>query len=183
MNEYSELEYKYKADSVKLTDFLKLMSNLNPVKKLEVASWDHYYTCEEDFIRFRNSPTPELTIKRKLKESNNWTRTEVDLDLLPEIKEETVTKFVELLGYKENFKIYKNCFVFWLDNVNYVWYSVYDENLKELGRFIEVEVIKKNINNLIDPIDTLNKAAKELEQVGLSPQNRMKKSLFELYKK
>lgn len=189
MNEYSELEYKYKADSVSLTDFIKLMEELKPIDRLDISSWDTYYTNSEDsFVRFRQSDTPELTKKVKTKEVNNWQRIEVDLKLDQCIKESTVAKFLELDGYKENFKVYKSCFIFWLDNINYVYYIVYDKELKELGRFIEVEVNKHRVVGLNEKLPNgavweLNQAASKLDSIGLSPQNRMKKSLFELYKK
>lgn len=192
MSDFTELEYKYKADDVKLDDFVKLMTSLNPTKRLDISSWDFYYTKGPDeFVRYRKSAsTPELTIKRKVKTTNNWERLEVDVPLdATRVGDSGVNKFLELLDYKINFKIYKSCFIFWLDNVNYVYYIVYDENLKERGRFVEVEVNKDKVavlNNFEENRDqgatwALKEAAKSLETIGLIPQNRMKKSLFELF--
>lgn len=198
MSEFVELEYKYKADEVKLTDFVKLINKLNPVRKLDISSWDTYYTKgPNEFVRFRNSTDPELTIKRKVKDANNWQRIEVDLPVdCDRITDEKVDNFLSLLEYQKNFKIYKSCFIYWLPDVNYVYYIVYDENLKEAGRFIEVEVNKSAINKLREndrndgfvttgdgAVQALNSAEKYLGQLGLSPQNRMKKSLFELFVK
>jgi len=194
MADFTELEYKYKADDVKLDSFIKLMESLNTKRRLDVSSWDFYYVKDEfEFVRYRKSPiTPELTIKRKVVTSNNWERVEVDIPLDPKrYTDEGVNKFLGLLDYKPNFKIYKTCMIFWLDNVNYVYYIVYDENMKERGRFIEVEVNKEKVDYLNSPEGkfstghnaegTLKFAAKALEDLGLSPQNRMKKSLFELF--
>ena len=185
MSEFLELEFKYKADDVKLSDFLKLMETLKVTKRLDVSSWDHYFVKSEDeFLRFRNGQNPELTIKRKTKDTNNWNRVECDLPLdQSRITKDIVTKFAELEGYKENFSIYKTCFIFWLDNVNYVYYIVYDSNMKEQGRFIEVEINKSSLGNLTDPTEELKKQEKLLEPLGISPQNRMKKSLYEMFKK
>ncbi len=196
MSEFTELEYKYKADDVKLTDFVKLMSKLNVVRKLDISSWDTYYTKgPNEFVRFRHSTDPELTIKRKVKDANNWQRIEVDLPVDDSrITDEKVDNFLSLLEYQKNFKIYKSCFIYWLADVNFVYYIVYDENLKEAGRFIEVEVNKSAIYKLRaddrndgfvstgdGAVNALNMAEKVLTQLGLSPQNRMKKSLFELF--
>lgn len=195
MDNFIELEYKYKADSVKLTDFVKLLESQQVNKRLDISSWDHYYVKEEDnsFQRFRQSDTPELTKKVKTKTGNNWARVEVDLPLdFSRVTKEIVTKYVELDGYKPNFSIYKNCFIFWLDDVNYVYYTVFDENLKELGRFIEVEVNKNRVNYLNSQEHlfsrgnknaeiTLQNAEKLLEYINITPQNRMKKSVFELF--
>lgn len=184
MSEFIELEYKYKADNVSLSDFKKTMQELNITKTLDVSSWDSYYTKgSEEFVRFRNSATdPELTIKRKTKNSNNWVRTEVDLALNKnKINDETVSNFLELLNYKKNFKIYKSCFIFWTDDVNFVYYIVYNEDMKELGRFIEVEVNKNKASTVEHSISILNDYEKELGSLGISAQNRLKKSLFEMY--
>lgn len=194
MSDFIELEYKYKADDVKLDDFVKLMESLGPSKRLDISSWDYYYTKGPDeFIRFRkSSDNPELTIKRKVKTSNNWERVEVDIPVdSKRVTDSGVAKFMELLDYKINFKIYKSCFIFWLDNVNYVYYIVYDENMKERGRYVEVEVNKERVYYLNSSDnkftggktaeETLKEAAKSLETIGLIPQNRMKKSLFELF--
>lgn len=181
MADFTELEYKYKADNINLTDFKKLMKKLPITRKMEASSWDFYYTNESNsFIRYRASSTPELTQKVKTSESNNWSRVEVDLSLDPiKADKETVTKFVELLGYQENFRVFKTCFVYWLDKVNYVFYNVFDENMKEVGRYIEVEC---NKNSGADQ-SHLDEAADKLKELGLNPSNRMKKSIFELYNK
>ena len=68
-----------------------------------------------------------------------------------------------------------------------MYYIVYDKDMKELGRFIEIEVNKDKV----DPLNatkrgaegTLNYYADKLKELGLTPQNRMKKSLFEMYVK
>lgn len=194
MSDFVELEYKYKADDVKLDDFVKLMTSLNPTKRLDISSWDFYYTKGPDeFIRYRKSANnPELTIKRKVKTTNNWERLEVDIPLdTNRVGDSGINKFLELLDYNINFKIYKSCFIFWLDNVNYVYYIVYDENMKERGRYVEVEVNKDKVatfNNFEENRDqgatwVLNEAAAKLRDIGITPQNRMKKSLFELFVK
>lgn len=192
-NNYSELEYKYRADNIQLQDFLKLMNELKFESHLDISSWDIYYTPKgqkdtENFTRFRMSNTPELTKKIKTKTSNNWSRIEVDIPLDGnKVTEQIVTKFLELEGYEPNFKIYKSCFIFWQNYVNYVYYIVYDENMSEKGRFIEVEVNKNKISKLESQIGgapwQLQVASKELEKLGLTAQHRLKKSLFELFKK
>jgi adenylate cyclase class IV len=196
MDEFSELEFKYKADHIKLTDFISLINKLKYNKRLDISSWDYYFVNKnlDSFQRFRQSNTPELTKKVKTSDGNNWNRVEVDLPLDPErITEAIVTKYVELDGYKFNFKIYKTCFIFILDYCNYVLYITYDENMAELGRFVEVEINKDKVNYLNANYPTIGTQSgaeaflkaqeKSLSEVGLSPQNRMKKSLYELFVK
>jgi len=189
MEDFKELEYKYRADGVKLQDFVSLMNNLSPENRKDVSSWDHYYTSltnAEEFIRFRESDNPEMTKKRKTKTGNNWERMEVDLPLDPKrISKKIVDKWTNVEGYKENFTIYKSCFIFWYDIVNTVYYVVYDENMKETGRFIEIEVNKNKVTELgIDAcFERLKDFEKTLAALGISSQNRLKKSLFEMFVK
>jgi adenylate cyclase class IV len=185
MNEFSELEFKYKADSIELQDFLKVMGDLPIVKQKDVSSWDHYYTngTEDEFIRYRESTDPELTIKRKVNQANNWQRVEVDLPLdLKRAKTTTISKFVDLLGYSNKKSIYKTCFIYWMDYINFVYYIVYDVNMKEKGRFIEVEINKERLGNeFVDVSGNLKRGQEILAKLGLMPQNRLKKSLYELF--
>ena len=190
---YRELEYKYKADNVSLSDFTTLMENLNPERRLDISSWDVYFTPEtqsgevEKFMRFRDSDIPELTIKRKTKSSNNWDRVEIDLPLSKELATERIVgDFVALEGYKKNFKIYKTCFIFWFDLFNVVYYIVYDENMKEKGKFIEIEIDKKKVPEigLEEAKSMLNDIEKNtLDVLNITHKNRMRNSLFELFKK
>lgn len=186
--EFKELEFKYNANDVKLKDFIELAEKLKPTESLTTSSFDYYYTAEnpEEFIRYRESDRPELTLKRKVKTSNNWERVEVDLPLDPNtVTKNTVDNWVKLEGYNENFRIFKSCFIFWYDLVNMVYYIVYDENMKEKGRFMEIEVNKEKVQDLgLELAFTkLKDYEKELLTLGLSPQHRLKKSLFETYKK
>ena len=190
MNEFQELEYKYRADDVGLKQFQEFMEGLGYCKHMTVSSWDTYFINDPgDFIRFRESHlTPELTVKRKTKEENNWHRVEVDLPLdSKRINRKTVEHFVKLENYIENFRIFKSCFIFFQEHINYVYYIVYDYEMREKQRFIEVEVNKDKINELvdngIDPKELLKKGEELLFKLNISSKNRLKKSLFELYRK
>lgn len=196
IDEFSELEYKYKADDIGLKQFCDLMEELGYLFQITASSWDYYYTNNsEDFIRLRESEkSPELTIKRKTQKENNWIRREVDLPLsISRYSRKAVEEFVNLEGYEENFKIYKSCFIYIQNYTNYVYYIVYDEQMREKGRFIEVEVNKDKIDQIsnIDtkdqeansPLQILKNAEKELEKLGITNKNRLKKSVFELFRR
>lgn len=188
-NDFKELEFKYKADTVKLTEFVNLMNSKGFLVRKDVSSWDHYYTgvaTKEQFIRYRESDSPELTLKRKVKETNNWERVEVDLPLDPKrINKGTVDKWAQMEGYENNFTIYKSCFIFWFDIYNAVYYVVYDKEMNEKGRFIELEVNKDKVQGLgvETAFNKIKEMEKELATLGINPQNRLKKSLFEIFVK
>jgi len=188
MEDFKELEYKYKADGVKLTAFQELAEGLAPIKNVDASSWDLYYTkenVEDYFIRYRDSVNPELTKKRKTKTSNNWERIEIDLPLDPNrVTESTVTNWVGLDNYNRNFKIYKSCFIYWFENTNMVYYTVYDDNMKEIGRYIEVEVNKERVAEIGQEkcLEELKLLEEQLTKLGISSKNRMRRSLFEIYR-
>lgn len=189
---FSEIEYKYFADGVKLSSFKALMEKLKITyifkKYVQASSFDVYYVKKDfpnEFQRFRDDgKTPELTKKVKTKESNNWKRIESDLPLDPaRVTEDKVSFHVSLDGYQENFKIFKTCFIYIFEDVNYVWYSVYDQDMKELDKFLEVELNKDKVTGTDSDNGLLNKHEANLSELGIGPQNRTKLSLFERYRK
>jgi hypothetical protein len=191
-NEFFELEYKYLADDIKLSDFTSLMDKIKTkyeLKKfLQASSFDVYYTKKDnpdEFQRFRNDgKTPELTKKVKIKTSNNWERVESDLPLDPlRISEEKVSFHLSLDNYSYNFRIFKVCFIYFYEDVNYVWYSVYDYDMKEMDRFIEVELNKDKVTRTEKDILTLKEHESNLLELGITSQNRTRLSLFERYRK
>jgi adenylate cyclase class IV len=187
MSEFLELEFKYFGDDIKLRDFTKLMEELNYIEKLEISSWDTYFTSpdnSDEFIRFRNSDTPELTIKRKTKQENNWKRIEIDLPLDPKrITVEAVSAWCEEEGYTNKTSLFKTCFIYWFSAVNLVYYIVFDDNMTEKGRYLEIEANKDNGLSEEESFEIVKKYEQELGKLGIAPQNRLKRSLFELYVK
>ena len=187
MSELIELEIKFRAENVKLSDFINLMTTIGYVKKLEISSWDTYYVHSEnkdEFIRFRNSDTPELTLKRKTNKNNNFKRLEIDLPLDPNrVNQEVVDAWANTEGYTSKTRIFKTCLIYWTNTVNFVYYIVYNENLTEIGRFIEIESNKNNGLDENQSVEEIKKYEQELSKLGISPQNRLKKSLFEMYVK
>jgi adenylate cyclase class IV len=202
MIEPKELEYKYNATKVDLQEFEQLMTELGYDKKLEVSSWDEYYTTgerEDQFIRHRKGKVrPELTLKRKINSKNNWERMEVNIELAldnDKANDVAIHFFCDALDYKKNFKIYKSCFIYFFEDLNTVYYTVYDKNMNEIGRFIEIEYneekLSEDLEKAEEDSDTVqNKAFARLKEIesklttlGISAKNRLKKSLFEMFKK
>jgi len=185
-NKFKEVEFKYNANQIKLVDFQKKMAELKPRFVIETSSWDLYYTNElDESIRYRKSEIkPELTIKRKLDKEHNHKRIEINLGLTKGDHEETVDQFVKLLNYDFNFKIYKSCFIYFFDEVDLVYYIVYDENMVEKSRFLEIEFLeeKAHESELAHMFETLEKYENELSSLGIDKNNRIPFSLFEMFK-
>lgn len=186
MVKHLEVEAKYKAHDIKYKDFRDLVDKLNP-RWQEVSSWDDYFvnrSCKEDFSRYRNfDGKGQITSKEKTSDANNNTRIEYNINL-GDNKFETIEEWHKSKGYKHEFKIFKTCFIAWLPTVDLVYYIVYNEELKELDRFIEIECLEDHPwKDEEEAWNEVIKYEKMLEPLGIVPQNRMKKSLFEIYKK
>ena len=184
---FKEIEYKYDADSIEINKFLDLVELSLPVrKKMMVSSYDDYFVDNEgvNFIRYRHHDNRgELTIKRKVSEKNNNERIEVNVPTAGD-NLKTIAAFVDLLGYKHNFGIYKTCKIYWVDKVVLVYYVVYDKNLKELRRFIEIEADEElQWDSEQQAWDEIAKYEKIMEPLGITPKNRLRKSLFEIFRK
>lgn len=185
--EIQELEFKYSAEDIKLSDFIKFAESLAPEKRLEVASWDFYYSGNGlpfEFMRFRNGPSPELTIKMKTNDKNNNHRVEIDLPLSNKVTSWLVEKFVSCLGFKENFRIYKYCDIYWYEKIDIVYYTIYDKEMKEVGRRVEIEARKdypfKSADEALAEVKAMEQ---KMSAIGITPQKRMKKSNWEQFKK
>jgi adenylate cyclase class IV len=184
--QFKEIETKYRAQDVKLQDFIKCLESLSPTHKIRVGSYDHYFVKNDnEAIRYREGAKPELTVKVKLNDKNNYIRVEVNCPLDPNTAEEArlriVTAFCETLGFKHNFTIYKNCHIYYFENCNVVYYVVYDEELKERDRFIEIEMKEDGWLNEDQAWAELQRVEKQLVVLGITPARRMKRSLQELF--
>ena len=177
---FTEFETKYRTTVENRYPFKHIMEDdlgLVGDKFLYVQSGDHYYiNAEGEFLRHRFSDNKkdkrqEVTFKRKFKEGNNIRRTEVNLRV-DNNSEDTIKAFVEGLGYKYGFKVYKYCDIYHGKDVTFVFYSVRDEKGK-LDHFIEIEV-KEDMEFTEDQAwAIIRKYEKILEPLGIKPQNRI----------
>lgn len=182
---FKEIELKFDAEKIKRESFLRFIDSLPVHKKMNVSSYDTYFVNDiGDFVRYRwTDDRGELTIKRKTTKSNNNERVEVNLPTAGG-NISTVSAFCSLLGYKMNFEIFKTCNIYWVDKVVLVYYVVYDKELKELRRFIEVEADEEaDWESEEQALAEVTKYEKLLEPLGITPQNRLRKSLFEIFRK
>jgi adenylate cyclase class IV len=176
---FVEMERKYYAKNINKNDFLLKLEGLNPFKKVVTEGTDYYYEGVDSVVRYRNSEDcKELTIKNRLSSKTILSRKEVDLDVFNNL-ELNVFTFLKALGYKESFKIYKKCDIYWFRDegveLNVVFYTVFSD-FKDPIDFIEIEV-KKGTNYKTGKA-IINKWEKKL---GLKIGWRVCKSLYEIY--
>lgn len=185
--ETTELEFKYDGSDIKLGKFVEFANSLKPVKRVEGTGWDYYYSGDGqnfEFIRFRQGGLAELTIKIKSEDKNNNNRFELDLPLSMSVSQWMVEKFVSLFGFKENFRVFKYFDIYWFEKVDIVYYTIYNKDMVEIGRRVEVEARKDY------PFKTADEAIAEVKgmeqlmsEIGITPQKRMKKSMWEQFRK
>ena len=181
---FKEIESKYDAEGISMQKFMELCASMNPSKELLVSSYDDYFVDKDgNFIRYRHhDQRGELTIKRKTSDKNNNERIEVNLPTTGN-NLKTVEAFADLLGYKYNFGIYKTCQIYWVPQAVLVYYVVYDKEMKELRRFIEVEADEEcTWESEQQAWDKVTEYEKVLEVLGITARNRLKKSLFETFR-
>jgi adenylate cyclase class IV len=191
LDPHCEFETKYKVKGDVLFEFKRIVQDLPGLTGFTyVEGPDTYWTKGEDFFRYRRAAHEEkdvkawLTMKQKTGTANNIQRKEINwrVDVTPF---ETVKEGVEMLGFKYNFKIYKMCHIYYFDDATLVFYTVKEDDKPDLTHFIEVEVDEETIGELTEEQawDVIKKYEAAFEPLGIKAQNRLRKSLFEMYRR
>lgn len=185
--ENKEIEFKYIAKA-SLLEFTKFCESIGKSTFLTISGTDHFYANPRDihsFYRHRvNTNENQLTFKRKLNPIDNFIRDEYNIDLPNSVSKDKIEALCSIHGYVYNTSIFKNCFIYQFHNYTLVYYICYDDNLRELGRFIEIEM-KEDFGWETEQIayTELVKLETMFSNLGLSSEGRIMKSLFELYRK
>lgn len=190
LKKFTEFETKYKIDTDRQYEFKDLVEKIQDLKDFcYVEGPDVYWTKgKENFQRFRRAAHDKngkawLTNKFKSSEANNNIRLEhnIRVDKTPD---QEIASYVESLGFKYNFTIYKNCHIYRFADATLVYYSVRDEKGKRTN-FIEIEVDEATIDKYTEneAWEIVKKYEKVLEPLGIKAQNRLRKSLFEMYRR
>jgi adenylate cyclase class IV len=146
------------------------------------------------FMRYRKPPDSlegsrqELTTKYKRDGSkNNIQREEKNLRV-DGTNADTVISFISDIGYKPNFEIWKACHIYNFNDATLVFYSVYDTTngkTTKVDNFVEIEVDEETVSSMTEDQawGIIEKYEKVLEPVGLSAKSRLRRSLFEMYRR
>jgi adenylate cyclase class IV len=130
---HKEIEFKYWAEDFSKEDFLNSIHLLSEDGRdipdaIYVVSCDDYYVknCEghSDFIRFRKGGSLyELTIK--VKEDKNVVRKEVNINVSGN-DDSSVVEFIKLAGYKKEFQVYKEAWIWHFEDCDVSYYTLSD---------------------------------------------------------
>lgn len=187
---FKEVEYKYWADVISLQDFKAFCEARDPLESNEVSGYDHFYentrtASADDFFRHRVGPdTNQLTYKRIPKDGTVVAREEHNIDLDPKTTRDQVTGFCKEMGYRYNMPLFKTIFYYVYDSYVASYYICYDDDMRECGRFIELEAKEdypwKSVEEAQGQLKVLEKLYKGL---GLSAPLRVSRSLYDMYRK
>jgi len=188
LENFTEFEVKFKIDDNKLQEFKMLVDSFSDLKSfLYVEGYDYYYVHpDSSFIRYRKgdhdkSNRAELTIKHKREEKHNVNRMEVNIRVDFNDRK-TVEKFVNTLNYHYNFHIWKSCHIYHFPDADLVYYTVRDSD-KKLVNFVEIEVNPNLKVTEEQAWEIIRKYESSLSSLGVNAQKRLRKSLYEMYKK
>lgn len=197
LNEYTEFEVKYRVEGSLETRFKQHINSLNVMTNFVYVEGSDYYYIKpksEDFKRYRKadwepaSGRAEITTKKKPEGAkNNINRIEKNLRVDgndPELVKQTIMDD----GYEFNFAIWKSCHIYFNEEATIVFYSVVDvtPNTKyNEDFFVEIELNESTIHRLTEEEawDVVVKYEKMLEPLGIHAQKRLRKSLWEMYKR
>lgn len=197
---FHEFEVKFRVDESKLNEWKQICTKIKESNPKDykgfvyVDSDDLYYTkkssnpdVDYEFVRYRFSEhekRAELTTKRKLKDSNNIIRKEQNVRVDGNSKD-TINEFItEGLGYEFNFKITKYVQIYIFKDVTLPFYTVIDDKGTR-DTFVEIEVNEELLHSINEDEawEIIKKYETLLSGLGISSKNRLRKSLFEMYKK
>jgi adenylate cyclase class IV len=185
---FLEVETKYNANDISLEKFREQCKKLLPIREKLVRSYDHYFEKKKnEFIRYRAGQSPELTVKKKTVDHNNFVRIEVNVPIAKKRTEferlQIITAFCDSLGFKHNFTIFKVCHIYYYEEYNIVYYVVYDKELREQTRLIEIEMDETyNWKDKKQAWSALLKVEKSMAALGLKKKNRVNESLYEMFR-
>lgn len=182
-----ELEFKYPA-AITLAKFKKVCEAHSPVASYHTAGGEDLFYSNSDkpdsFFRIRldgRKDTLELTYKEK-KKNNLYLRVEYNLTV-DSNNLDGLHSLLNTLGYKFNTYITKDSCTYDFGWYYVCYYTVLRDN-QNLGSFIEIEVTNSSLTDLDDAeaMKDLEQLEKQFFPLGIFPETRIKKSLFDIFK-
>ena len=183
----TEIEFKYNASEISLKKFMSFCEERKPDSYVQASGFDRFYASKaspDSFCRHREElgRFNQLSFKRKTADKNNYVRTEHNITLDLGVSPKQIEDLCKEFGYTYVNTIYKSCFIYKFSNHIFVYYICYDADLKELGRFLEIEMDEDYPwADRDDAMSNLVKLEVDLKPLGVSPQARIKRSLFEMF--
>jgi len=190
---FTEFETKYTSDIIELFGFKSIVESLPGLLEFTYAEGPDTYMTRPDgsFGRYRAAKYPhgtkyaQWTLKIKpIGAKTNISRLEYNwrVDGTPP---QEILDGAEAMGFVFNFKITKQCHIYRFEDATLVFYSVKEEESAKEDYFIEIEITEETVHELTEDqaLEIIRKYEKILNPVGVNAQKRMRRSLFEIYRK
>lgn len=190
---FTEFETKYNSDICNLSAFKAIVETLPNLLEFIYAEGPDTYMTKSDgsFGRYRAAKYPhgtqyaQWTLKLKpVGAKNNISRLEYNWRIDGTPSQEILDGAVAM-GFIFNFRISKQCHIYRFPECTLVFYSVKEDDSTKEDYFIEIEITEETIHELTEDQawEIIRKYEKILEPVGVNAQKRMRRSLFEMYRK
>jgi adenylate cyclase class IV len=181
--QFSEIEYKYRADEIDMHDFDRWAKKFSPIRSIRIEGYDHYWRQGEFVVRHRNDSQNTLTVKCRKSLESIADRAEIDLHLNGATQEDVV-QFLKLTGFRQEFSVWKKAHIFFVEDegveLSLVIYDVEATTGHPELRFIEVEVEKSPKISTRKALRVLEKWDRRLRRkFGLSAPSGL--SLYEIF--
>jgi hypothetical protein len=206
--EHIEFETKYRVEDHLLIEFKQIMESQETLKDfLYIEGPDFFYTYPQSwfdanpqwepngtFARYRkpsfglDKGRRQVTWKYKPKDAKNSIKRKENNWDIGKTPEKVVIEQLQDSGLVFNASIVKNCHIYLFEDATLVFYTVYDTTFgkpKKADYFVEIEVDEETIVDLSEAQAwaVIEKYEKILLPLGISARNRLRKSLFEMYRK
>lgn len=191
---FTEFETKYEVEFSVLSAFKKISRTIPNLKNfLYTEGPDTYYSNPDGTPgRYRVTEFPiekeqfaQWTVKTKPEGAKNNIKRREPNWLVRGTTAEEIDQGALDMGFKYNFKIWKMCHIYKFADATIVFYTVIEDGKTSEKHLIEIEVDEETIHNLTEDQawEVIRKYEKLLEPTGVNPQKRLRRSLYEMYRK
>jgi len=196
---FKEVEFKYYGLRISKNAFCELIEGFLPNSSIERPAYpsqgqapiDYYFSDKKTsrFMRWRQGQDNnsgdlwELTSKIKTNSHDNNIREEINIPLVSkDMSFDKASAFSLMHGLEHDFSIRKDVQVYWLDRVVFSRYTTFDIEGAMLDTFIEIEANEEfPWTDEKAAFDEIVYWESKLSPLGVKPEDRITKSLFELY--
>lgn len=193
---FTEFETKYNSDITQLSQFKNIVGALPDLLEFTYAEGPDTYFVRPDrqdgsFGRYRVATHPhetkyaQWTTKYKpAGAKTNVSRLEYNWRVDGTPSQEIIDGAIAD-GWTYNFRIVKQCHIYRFAPVTLVFYSVKEDGVNKEDYYVEIEITEETIHELTEDQawEIIKKYEKILEPIGVNAQKRLRRSLFEMYRK
>lgn len=194
LDQFTEFETKYEVEFSVLSVFKKIAKSIPDCQWfLYTEGPDTYFSLPDGTPgRYRVTEFPkeavqfaQWTVKTKPEGAKNSIKRREPNWLVRGTTAEEIEQGALDMGFKYNFKIWKMCHIYKFADATIVFYTVIEDGKTSEQHLIEIEVDEETIHTLTEEQawEIIRKYEKILAPTGVNPQKRLRRSLYDMYRK